>query len=155
MSPRRVKFSLCVRVWGGKGRRAPRGNRPGTVPRVATPATAPGPGTAHPGPRVLRISHSAVVTAWRQRERLLRRAGVDLTLVTAERWEEGGSLVAFVSSGDGFAVPVRTVGRHPNLFAFDPRPLWRLLGNGRWDLIDMHEEPFGLAVAEVLVLRWL
>jgi glycosyltransferase involved in cell wall biosynthesis len=38
---------------------------------------------------------------------------------------------------------------------FDPRPLWRLLGDGRWDLIDMHEEPFGLAVGEVLLLRWL
>ena len=111
--------------------------------------------TAHPGPRVLRISHSAVVTAWRQRERLLRRAGVDLTLATAERWEEGGSPVPFTPSGDAFAVAVRTVGHHPNLFVFDPRPLWRLLGDGRWDLIDLHEEPFGLAVAEVLVLRRL
>ena len=52
-------------------------------------------------------------------------------------------------------MPVRTFGRHPNLFVFDPRPLWRLLGDGPWDLIDLHEEPFGLAVAEVLVLRRL
>ena len=95
-----------------------------------------------------------MVTSWRQRERLLRRGGVDLTLVTAVRWEEGGSLVAFTPDGDDFAVPARTVGRHPNLFVFDPRPLWRQLGRGTWDLIDMHEEPFGLAVAEVLVLRW-
>jgi glycosyltransferase involved in cell wall biosynthesis len=80
---------------------------------------------------------------------------VDLTLVTARRWEEGGSLVEFQPSGDEFAVPVRTFGRHPNLFLFDPRPLWRLLGDGRWDLIDLHEEPFGLAVAEVLALRRL
>jgi len=107
------------------------------------------------GRRVLRISHSAVVTAWRQRERLLRQAGVDLTLATAQRWEEGGSLVTFAAAGDDFAVPVRTFGRHPNFFVFDPRALWRLLGDGRWDLIDMHEEPFGLAVGEVLVLRWL
>lgn len=96
-----------------------------------------------------------MVTAWRQRERLLRQAGVDLTLATAQRWEEGGSLVTFAAAGDDFAVPVRTFGRHPNFFVFDPRPLWRLLGDGRWDLIDMHEEPFGLAVGEVLVLRWL
>jgi glycosyltransferase involved in cell wall biosynthesis len=104
---------------------------------------------------VLRISHSGVVTAWRERERVLRRRGVDLTLVTAARWDEGGSLVDFAASGDAFAVPVRTFGTHPNLFVFDPRPLWRLLGDGRWDLIDMHEEPFGTAVAEVLVLRRL
>jgi glycosyltransferase involved in cell wall biosynthesis len=115
-----------------------------------------GSGTAPArGLRVLRISHSAVVTAWRQRERLLRTGGVDLTLVSAERWDEGGALVTFTPAGDDFAVPVRTFGHHPNLFLFDPRPLWRLLGDGRWDLIDLHEEPFGLAVAEVLVLRAL
>jgi glycosyltransferase involved in cell wall biosynthesis len=125
------------------------------VPRVATPATGPGPQTAPSHLRVLRISHSAVVTAWRQRERLLRRDGVDLTLATAVRWDEGGSLVSFIPAGDDFAVPVRTFGRHPNLFVFDPRPIWRLLGDGPWDLLDLHEEPFGLAVAEVLVLRWL
>jgi glycosyltransferase involved in cell wall biosynthesis len=105
--------------------------------------------------RVLRISHSAVVAAWRQRDRLLRQDGVDLTLATAERWAEGGSPVVFTPSGDEFAVPVRTLGHHPNLFIFDPRPLWRLLGDGPWDLVDMHEEPCSLAVAEVLVLRWL
>ena len=64
-------------------------------------------------------------------------------------------MVDFTPDGDDFAVPVRTLGTHPNLFLFDPRPLWRLLGDGRWDLIDLHEEPFGLAVAEVLVLRAL
>ena len=102
--------------------------------------------------RVLRLSHSAVVTGWRRRERLLRRDGVDLTLVTARRWEEGGATVPFEPVGDDFAVPVATLGRHPNLFLFDPRPLWRLLGSGRFDLVDLHEEPFGLAVAEVLLL---
>ncbi len=49
-------------------------------------------------------------------------------------------------------MPVRTVGRHPNLFVYDPRALWRMLGSSPWDLIDLHEEPFGLAVAEVLAL---
>jgi glycosyltransferase involved in cell wall biosynthesis len=105
--------------------------------------------------RVLRISKSGVVSAWRERERLLRALGADLTLVTAVRWEEGGSMVTFTDAGDRFVVPVRTYGRHPNLFVFDPRALWRTLGSARWDLIDLHEEPFGLAVAEVLVLRRL
>ena len=105
-----------------------------------------------PALRVLRVSKSGVVTAWRQRERLLRALGADLTLVTAVRWEEGGSMVAFSAEGDLFAVPVRTLGRHPNLFLYDPVALWRALGSADWDLIDMHEEPFGLAVAEVLAL---
>jgi len=106
-------------------------------------------------PRVLRISKSGVVTAWRERERELRRRGVDLTLVAAARWEEGGSMVSFSPAGDRFVVPVRTVGRHPNFFLYDPLALWRLLGSTRWDLIDLHEEPFGLAVAEVLFLSRL
>jgi glycosyltransferase involved in cell wall biosynthesis len=105
--------------------------------------------------RVLRVSKSGVVTAWRERERRLRARGVDLTLVAAARWEEGGAPVAFDPEGDTFAVPVRTFGRHPNLFVYDPRPLWRLLRGTQWDVLDLHEEPFGLAVAEVLALRRL
>jgi glycosyltransferase involved in cell wall biosynthesis len=105
--------------------------------------------------RVLRVSKSGVVTAWRERERQLRLLGADLTLVAAARWEEGGSMVEFTRDGDVFVEPVRTLGRHPNLFLYDPRPLWRLLGSGHWDLVDLHEEPFGLAVAEFMVLRWL
>ncbi|HVC66403.1 MAG TPA: glycosyltransferase family 4 protein [Acidimicrobiales bacterium] len=120
---------------------------------MVTPGEVPTPSGRHL--RVLRISHSGVVTSWRERERDLRRRGVDLTLVTAVRWDEGGAPVPFEAAGDDFVVPVRTFGTHPNLFVFDPRPLWRLLGDDRWDLVDLHEEPFGLAVAEFLVLRWI
>ena len=105
--------------------------------------------------RVLRISKSGVVTAWRERERQLRARGADLTLVSAARWEEGGRLQEVVPSGDTFVVPVRTVGHHPNFFLYDPRPLWRILKSGEWDLIDMQEEPFGLAAAEVRLLMRL
>lgn len=47
---------------------------------------------------------------------------------------------------------VRTIGAHPALFLYDPRPIWRALGSS-FDLIDIHEEPFALATAEVLLLR--
>ncbi len=105
--------------------------------------------------RVLRISHSAVVVAWRQRERELRSLGVDISLLSAARWEEGGGDVRFRAADDEFATPVATLGRHPNLFVYDPRPIWRALGSGQWDLLDVHEEPFSVAVAEVLFIRWL
>jgi glycosyltransferase involved in cell wall biosynthesis len=118
---------------------------------VATREAATTDGRLH----VLRISKSGVVTAWRERERQLRARGADLVLLTAARWEEGGSPVDFEAAGDTFVVPVRTFGHHPNLFLYDPVALWRLLGSRRWDLIDMHEEPFGAAVAEVLAIRWL
>ena len=116
------------------------------------PGSATGGG---PRLRVLRISHSAVVTAWRQRERELHNLGVDPTLLSAARWEEGGKDVRFRQADDEFASPVATLGRHPNLFLYDPRPVWRALGSGHWDLLDLHEEPFGAAVAEVLFIRWL
>ncbi len=123
--------------------------------RVPTPSSDPPTDGHEPTLRVLRISKSGVVTAWRERERQLRRRGVDVTLLSAARWEEGGSMVEFEPEGDDFAVPVRTLGRHPNLFLYDPRPLWRTLGSADWDLLDVYEEPFGLAAAEILLLRRL
>ncbi len=100
----------------------------------------------------LRISHSSVVDAWRERDRELERLGVRVTLVCAESWEEGGARVEFRGEGDDFAVGARTIGRHPNLFLFDPRPIWRLLARRDIDLLDLQEEPFSLVAAEVLLL---
>ncbi|MGO4242960.1 glycosyltransferase family 4 protein, partial [Janibacter sp. RAF20_2_2] len=104
--------------------------------------------------RILRISHSGVVDAWRERERVARRMGHDVTSVTAAVWDEGGRDVPLEPRPDEDVIGVRTLGRHPALFVYDPLPLWRLLGQ-RWDVIDLHEEPFALATAEVLLLRAL
>ncbi len=100
------------------------------------------------------MSHSGVITAWRERERSLRHLDVDVTLATARSWNEGGKNVHFTAGTDDFAVPVRTFGTHPNLFLFDPRPIWRLLRTS-WDVLDFHEEPCSLATVELLVLRAL
>lgn len=102
--------------------------------------------------RVLRVSHSAVVSAWRERERELRRRGVDVVLLSARVWDEGGRPVRLVADDGEPVVGVRTWGGHPALFVYDPRPLWRALGEPH-DVLDVHEEPFALATAEVLVLR--
>ncbi|WP_226282632.1 glycosyltransferase [Janibacter indicus] len=104
--------------------------------------------------RILRISHSGVVDAWRERERVARRMGHDVTSVTAAVWDEGGRDVPLELRPDEDVIGVRTLGRHPALFVYDPLPLWRLLGQ-RWDVIDLHEEPFALSTAEVLLLRAL
>lgn len=104
--------------------------------------------------RVLRLAHHAVVSAWRERERRLRALGVDVDLVSAREWNEGGASVRLDPEGDEFVVGARTWGRHPSVFGYDPRPIWRLLGL-RPDLIDLHEEPNSLAAAEVLLLRWM
>ncbi|MEV7973355.1 glycosyltransferase [Cellulomonas sp. NPDC089187] len=104
--------------------------------------------------RVLRISHSAVVTAWRRREHALRASGTEVRLLTARRWPEGGRPVRLEPDPGEDVLGLRTLGRHPQLFLYDPRPLWRALGE-HWDVIDLHEEPSALATAEILALRAL
>lgn len=104
--------------------------------------------------RILRISHSGVVDAWRERERVVRRHGHEVTSVTAQVWDEGGRDTSLRPRPGEDVVGVRTWGRHPALFVYDPRPLWRLLGE-RWDVLDLHEEPFALSTAEVLAIRAL
>ncbi|MGE9808297.1 glycosyltransferase [Janibacter sp. G1551] len=104
--------------------------------------------------RVLRISHSAVVDVWRERERVARLRGHTVHSVSAAVWDEGGVDVPLVARPGEDVEGVRTWGRHPALFVYDPRPLWRLLGQD-WDVLDLHEEPFALATAEVLALRAL
>jgi glycosyltransferase involved in cell wall biosynthesis/GT2 family glycosyltransferase len=104
--------------------------------------------------RVLRISHSAVVTAWRGRETALRARGLAVRTLSARTWEEGGRDVDLDPQPGEDVVGVRTVGRHPNVFLYDPRPIWRALGED-WDVLDLHEEPAALATAEILLLRAL
>ncbi len=104
---------------------------------------------------VLRVCHSAVVTRWRRRDRELRRLGVDLELVAPRKWNEGGHDVVLEPGGDDFVHPTGTLGRHPYLFVYDPRPLWRVLRSRSFDIIDTHEEPASLAAAEIWLLARL
>jgi glycosyltransferase involved in cell wall biosynthesis/GT2 family glycosyltransferase len=105
------------------------------------------------GLSVLRLSHSSVVSAWRERDRELRKLGLRVTLVTAERWDEGGQVVTTERGEDAFLVQAPTFGSHPNLFVYDPRPIWRLLRHRDWNIMDLQEEPCSAVVAEVLLLR--
>jgi glycosyltransferase involved in cell wall biosynthesis/GT2 family glycosyltransferase len=104
--------------------------------------------------KVLRVAHHAVVSEWRQRERELRALGIDVSLISARRWNEGGVDVALAPNRDEFVHGAGTVGRHPSVFLYNPFPIWRQLSE-RPGLIDIHEEPNSLATAEVLLLRLL
>lgn len=104
---------------------------------------------------VLRVSHSAVVDEWRGRERALAELGVDVWLLSAREWHAGGTPVQLEPRPGERVAGVRTLGRHPALFVYDPRPIWRALGEQPWDVLDLHEEPFALATAEILLLRAL
>ena len=104
--------------------------------------------------KVLRVAHHAVVSAWRERERQLRRLGADVELFSARNWNEGGREVPLDPGDDRFVHGIRTIGTHPALFLYAPGRLWRAMRSGP-DLLDLHEEPFALATAEVLALRAL
>ena len=105
--------------------------------------------------KVLRIYHSGVVGAWRQRERDMRRWGLDVTLVSPKRWNEGGADVTLEPGDDDWVVPARTLGRHPYIFLYNPFPILRLLQRQQFDIIDLHEEPASLAALEIRLLSWV
>lgn len=102
--------------------------------------------------RVLRAYHSGVVDEYRQRERLLRdRLGYDVHLVCPPAWPEGSSIVRVVPDPEIplHVVPVRGR-RHPILFWYATSALRRILRDFRPDIVDLHEEPYSLAVAAAL-----
>src|SRR5882672_5665997 len=105
--------------------------------------------------RVLRIAHSSLTAALRQRERALvrRYPDVDLQVVTAERWREAEMDVE--ATKDEF-FPVRTarthLSKHVQAFAYDPRPIIAALREHKPELIDLSAEPYSVACAEALTL---
>ncbi len=104
---------------------------------------------------MLRVYHSGVVSAWRERDRAMRRLGVDVTHLSAARWNEGGSEVALSRGGDSFVRTARTLGRHPYRFVYDPVAVTQALRSGPYDIVDVHEEPASLAHAELRLLARL
>jgi glycosyltransferase involved in cell wall biosynthesis len=101
--------------------------------------------------RVLRVSHSAVVSEYRWRERLLRARGHDVHTVVPPAFTEGGSLVHATADPD---VPLHVVDAHgprrPNLFWFDVAQLRRVIREVRPEIVDIHEEPYAAVTASVL-----
>lgn len=106
--------------------------------------------------QVLRVFHSAVVTAYRRRDHELRRLGADETLLVPLRWNEGGRDVDIELSAEEepWVVPIKSWGRHPYRFIYDPLALVRAM-RARPQILDIHEEPASLAVAEVLAIAKL
>ena len=105
--------------------------------------------------RVLRIAHSSLTPALRQRERSIARLYPDVSLevITTRRWREAEMEVDAVAD-DLFPVsPARTyLSKHIQLFAYDPRPIIAALRRHRPHVIDVNHEPFSVACAEILTL---
>ena len=105
--------------------------------------------------RVLRIAHSSLTPALRDRERALATCfpEIDLEVLTTKRWREA-EVDVDATADDLF--PVRTsrpcLSKHIQLFAYDPRPIIKALREHRPHVIDMNHEPFSVACAEILTL---
>jgi glycosyltransferase involved in cell wall biosynthesis len=105
--------------------------------------------------RVLRIAHSSLTPALRERERALVRnfPNVQLEVITTNSWREA-EIEVTAQQDDLF--PVRSasthLSKHIQLFAYDPRPIIAALREHRPHLIDMNHEPYSVACAEVLTL---
>src|SRR6185295_7043011 len=108
--------------------------------------------------RVLRIAHSSLTPALRERERALVRCfpNLDLQVLTTKKWREAEVEVE-AAPDDLFEVRTASthLSKHIQLFAYDPRPLIRALEEHRPHLIDMNHESYSVACAEVLsICSW-
>lgn len=102
---------------------------------------------------MLRISHSAAVSAYRERERhLAALLPVELMLVMPEKWEHLGGKSDDIKE----TFPVITSGTIGTgsipLFAFDPFVLVKALRDFQPDIVDIHEEPYSVSCFQSL---WL
>src|SRR5437588_159111 len=110
--------------------------------------------------RVLLCFHSMVTRSNHYlAEELAALPGLDLTVVAPTWWrEESRDVRQEVSVGRGYRLIVLPVvhGKrpHPNLFAYR-QGLGRAVRETQPDIIDLYEEPFSLAAAQMLMLRAL
>lgn len=105
--------------------------------------------------RVLRIAHASLTPALRQRERAFARLfpDVQFEVITTTSWREAEVDVQAV---DDDLFPVTKVrprlSKHIQLFAYDPRPIARVLRRFQPHVIDLNHEPYSIACAEILTL---
>lgn len=105
--------------------------------------------------RVLRISHSATLSSYRDRERTLAAMDeIELALIYPEKWEHLGGGADDDNRSELFlAQKAKTLGTGSiPLFAFDPLPIIRVLKEFRPHVMDVHEEPYSVSCFESLLL---
>lgn len=106
--------------------------------------------------KVLRLSHSAGVTTYRERERQLQdKFNVEIKLIAPERWQHlGASEDMGPETFDLETVRTFGTGSIP-LFAYDPGAVLNALIKFQPDVVDIHEEPYSVSCFETVLLARL
>ncbi len=103
--------------------------------------------------RVLRLSHSAGVTAYRERERQLHDCfDIEIDLIMPERWQHlGGAQEVIHEPFNVERVKTYGTGSIP-LFAYDPISVVNALRKFKPHIVDIHEEPYSVSCFETVLL---
>ena len=103
--------------------------------------------------RVLRVTHTATLPTYRDRERaLVSECGFEVLAVAPNRWQHLGDEPDKLETNFRYE-PIKIVGRGSiPLFAFDPLKFISLLQEFMPDVVDIHEEPYSVSGFEALIL---
>lgn len=104
--------------------------------------------------RVVRISHSGSVSAYRERERqLVSKYPIELKLIIPERWDHLGGSATDVINEKFEVVTSSTFGTGSiPLFVYDPVKVFSLLRAFKPHVVDVHEEPYSVSCFELFSL---
>src|SRR5690349_5450100 len=102
--------------------------------------------------KVLTIAHNAVAPSNRARSDALRRAGMDVSLLTPRWWFEEGRRIA-ASPPDSWWRVGRTLFTGNGTRHIYVTELRRAIREVQPDVIDLYEEPFTLVALQTLLLR--
>ncbi len=106
--------------------------------------------------KVLRVSHTATVSMYRERDRQIAALGdVKFELITPTTWNHLGGRDDGAEERFG-VTKVRTfiTGSIP-LFSFAPLPIITKLRHFSPDIVDIHEEPYSVSAFELVYLARL
>ena len=103
--------------------------------------------------RVLRISHSGNVSAYRERERALHATGrVEVALVCPSDWPHLGQSDTHIEEEfPTWQAKTYGTGSVP-LFGYELQPIIRAIRNFKPDIVDIHEEPYSVSGFQCLAL---
>jgi len=106
--------------------------------------------------KILFISHAMVVDVYREKFIYLADNGRnEVVLLTPKKWKEAGQIVTMKPSDNKLyqsTATLRLFKFHGATFLYGPK-VFKIIRNLKPDIIHVEEEPFSLAILEILILK--